>query len=251
MKICALYICWYDGIEILPFSVAQIKDLVDEVIVVYSNTSNWGDHRVYVDELEGLGTLMNWEPDPNKPAQFNECAKRNFALDAARALGYTHFVMMDCDEIYEKDEFKHDRDIMFRTKMMDGLVCALKVYVRKPTLVCDDHTIVPFIHRLTPKLKFELGWRGYPFAYDKDGHAHIDPTRRLNISSGVMMSGSLMHHYSHVRKNIQLKMDNSSARRNLTQSTLLEDYQNAKPGYWSKFYRQELKEVPNRFNIQF
>lgn len=224
---------------------------MDEVIIVYSNTSNFGDYRVYVDQLEGLGTLINWEPDTRKPAQFNELAKRNFALDAARALGFTHFVMMDCDEIYQSSEFVHDRDIMARTKHIDGLVCKLKVYVRKPTLVCEDHTLVPFIHRLTPKLKFELNNRTYPFAYDERGHAHIDPTRRLNIKEGVMMSGTTMHHFSHVRKNIQLKMDNSTARRNLTHSTLLEDYQNAKPGAYSKFYRQHLTEVPNRFGITF
>lgn len=224
---------------------------MDEVIIIYSDKSNFGDTRNYLSQIEGLGTLINWEPDTRKPAQFNELAKRNFALDAARALGHTHFVMMDCDEIYEPKEFQYDRDIMARSKNMDGLVCRTKVYVKSPTLSCDDHTLVPFIHRITPGLKFELNNKTYPFAYDEKGHAHIDPTRRLSIKAGVSMSGSTMHHYSHVRKDINLKMNNSTARSNLTHSTLLEDYRNAKAGYWSKFYRQELKEVPNRFGITF
>lgn len=224
---------------------------MDEVIIIWSATSNFGTARNYLPEIEGLGTLINWEPDTRKPAQFNELAKRNFALDAARGLGFTHFVMMDCDEIYDPVEFAHDKEIMGRTKHIDGLVCKLKVYVKKPSLVCEDHTLVPFIHRLTPGLKFELNNRTYPFAYDERGNAHIDPTRRLNIKEGVMMSGATMHHFSHVRKDINLKMDNSTARRNLTHSTLLEDYANAKPGAYSKFYRQHLLEVPNRFGITF
>lgn len=242
---------WYDGIEILPFSVAQIEDLVDEVIIVYSNTSNFGQTFVYQDQIEGLGTLINWEPDPRLPAAVNELNKRNFALSAAKALGYTHFVMMDCDEIYDPKEFIYDRDILARSKNLDGLVCSLRVYIREPTFQCDDHTLVPFIHRLTPGLQFKPNNMTYPFAHDKEGHAHIDPTRRLNVTQGIAMSGAVMHHYSHVRKDIALKMENSTARNNLRKSTLLEDYRLAKPGYYSRFYRDTIREVPNRFGIRF
>jgi hypothetical protein len=250
LKLAALYIVWYDGIEILPFSIAQIEDLVDEVIIVYSNTSNYGQTYYYQDKLEGLGTLVNWEPDTRRPAVVNELDKRNYAIRVAKSMAFTHFVMLDCDEIYDQKEFEHDRDILGRSKNMDGLVCACKVYIREPTYQCDDHTLVPFIHRLTPQLQFKANNMTYPFAHDVEGHAHIDPTRRLNITQGVAMSGTTMHHFSHVRKDINLKMENSTARNNLRKSTLLQDYQNAKPGYYSQFYRDNIREVPNRFGIQ-
>lgn len=249
MKLCAIYIAWFDGIEILPFSIAQIRDLVDEVLIIYSNTSNFGQTFHYQEKIEGLGTLINWEPDLRRSPAINETAKRNFGLTAAKAMGFTHFVMMDCDEIYDRNEFEIVKKATHES--INGWVCGLRVYVNHPTLVCDDHTLVPFIHKLSPELKYEFGNKTYPFAYDDSGHAHIDPTRRLNIKSGIEWSSIKMHHFSHVRKNIRLKMENSTARNNLNKSTLLEDYENARPGYYSKFYRKTLEEVPNRFGIQF
>lgn len=193
---------------------------------------------------------MNWEPDLRFPPHRNEIDKRNFGLQAARAMGFTHFIMMDCDEIYDHDEFKAERDRIAKTQQYDGYVCGCKVYIKEPTLQCSDHTLVPFIHKITPGLEFSFAFKGYPFAYDKNG-AHIDPTRRLNIKSSVDFSRITMHHFSHVRKDIEQKMANSSARQNLTRSTLLEDYRNACPGGYSNFYRDTLREVPNRFNIHF
>lgn len=251
MKLAAIYIVWFDGIEILPFSVAAIEDLVDEVIIIYSETSNYGHKVDYSGQIAGLGTLINWEPNPNRPPALNELNKRNFGLEAARALGHTHFVMMDCDECYDNQDFIYGKSVMSMDNSPKGLVCRLKVYIKEPTLMCNDHTLVPFIHRLTPGLQFEQGNKTYPFAYDEAGNAHIDPTRRLNVKQGVMMSGATMHHFSHVRRDINLKMQNSTARNSLLKSSLLEDYNNAAPGYYSKFYRDTLEEVPNRFNIRF
>lgn len=248
MKLCAIYIIWYDGIEILPFSIASIEDSVDEILLIYSNTSNHGNTIYYVDQLAGLGTVINWEPDLSRQPAQNEVAKRNFGLEAAKALGFTHFIMMDCDECYNRADFDFERDRIIRTGAT-GAVCPLKVYIREPTLMCSDHTLVPFIHKLEKGMKYELGARNYPHAYDDNG-AHIDPTRRLNVTKGVDRANLFMHHFSHVRKDITLKMDNSTARSNLTHSTLLEDYGNARPGYYSKFYRDTVLEVPNRFGIK-
>lgn len=202
-----------------------------------------------MDQLAGLGTVINWEPDLSRPAQSNELAKRNFALDAAKALGFTHFIMMDCDECYLAAEFNKSRDVVMRDSLA-GAVCPTKVYIREPVLQCSDHTLVPFIHKLTKNLRYESGNKTYPHAYDKEGHAHIDPTRRLNVTSAVPMLPFAMHHFSHVRKDIKMKMANSSARSNLTHSTLLEDYENAQPGYYSKFYRDTIMETVNRFGIK-
>lgn len=220
---------------------------MDEVVIIYSNTSNYGQVVHYQDQIEGVGTLINWEPDLRKTPHQNETAKRNFALAVAKSMGFTHFVMMDCDEIYEPADFSKMKGLC---EWWFGVVCPLKVYIKEPTLQCKDHTLVPAIHRLTAELKFEFGNKTYPYAYDTDGHAHIDPTRRLNVKEGIALSAFPMHHFSHVRKDIHLKMDNSSARDSLKKSTLLADYQDARPGYYSQFYRDTLVEVPNRFDIQ-
>lgn len=112
MKLCAIYSVWYDGIEILPFSIESIKRQVDEVIVVYSNTSNYGHAVDYIKELDALNvTLVNWEPNLNKRPIVNETAKRNFGLKISKSFGYSHFIMMDADECYEK--FTPKMEILF------------------------------------------------------------------------------------------------------------------------------------------
>jgi hypothetical protein len=247
-RLVGIYIVWYDGTEILPFSIRSIADVVDEVIIIYSNTSNHGTTINCLDQIDGLGSLVNWEPNLSKTPHQNEVDKRNYGLNVARALHYTHFIMLDCDECYDSEELKRDRDSIYNSEFMNGLVHPVKAYLT-PTLCCDDHTFVPGIHKLKPEAKFLFNTRGYPFAYDNQGHAHIDPTRRLAYTSGIMMSGATMHHFSQVRKSLKLKLDNSSARDNWKKSSIFEDMENAKPGYFSKVYRQPLTEVPNKFGI--
>jgi hypothetical protein len=60
-----------------------------------------------------------------------------------------------------------------------------------------------------------------------------------------------MHHFSYVRKNIERKINNSSARANILKSKLLEDYNNPEvgPGFYVQDFKQRLIEVPNYFNI--
>lgn len=224
--------------------------MVDEVIIVYSDTSNYGVTVNYVNQIEGLGTLVNWEPDIKTWPHSNEINKRNFALQVARGLGFTHFIMMDCDECYDAKELMRDKESLSNSKHMNGFVHQLKVYIKEPTLQCNDHTLVPGIHKLNQDTEFRFANTHYPFAYDAQGHAHIDPTRRLNYKDGIMMSGATMHHFSHVRRNIRQKIQNSSAKNNLLKSSLLTDYENACPGYACEFYRDILIEVPNRFNIE-
>lgn len=249
LKLCAIYNVWFDSIELLPYSIEQAKQVVDEVLIIYSRRSNWGQPADYEDQISSLGTLLKWEPTPAiKPAQ-NEIDKRNFGLNQAKNRGFTHFIMMDCDEIYEASELKRDRDSLFNSQYMNGFVHPIITYIKTPILCCPDHTLVPGIHRLLPTTHFELGNQFYPFAYDSNGDAHIDPTRRPNFKDGIMMSETVMHHFSHVRKNMEMKIHNSTARNSLLRSTIMEDYDNAAPGYFSKFYRQELHEMPNRFNI--
>ena len=68
------------------------------------------------------------------------------------------------------------------------------MYFKSPKLTLGfDHTLVPFIHKLTPTIRHEFN-KHYPYAWD-NGNIHIDPSRSLNINSGVQMSDVIMHHY--------------------------------------------------------
>ena len=132
---------------------------------------------------------------------------------------------------------------------LQGLVCRTQVYFKSPKLTLGfDHTLVPFIHRLNPLIKHEFNKR-YPYAWE-NGHLHIDPSRSLNINSGVKMDEAVMHHYSWVRADYEKKIRNSTARNNILQDkTLLTSLRHGKEGDYIEFYRTRLARATVDFEI--
>jgi ribosomal 30S subunit maturation factor RimM len=255
MKLAAIYNCWADGLDLLPYSINNILPVVDGVIVVWSKTSNYGvENESFINFIiknkhDAKVTFEQLEPEIGNAPHDNEIRKRQHGLDIAKRSGYTHFIMMDSDEFYEQELFDFEKDLFDNNPDLLGLVCRTKVYFKKPTLTIGfDHTLVPFIHKLTPDLKCGR-FPDYPYAYDDQGHAHIDPTRRLNIKSGVGWSVNTMHHYSWVRSDYSLKIENSSASKNLKKSSIYKDLEEAKEGHYNEFYRSHLTQCDNTFNL--
>lgn len=246
-KTAAIFCVWGDANDMIDKAIENILPCVDGVIVVYSNISNFGEERQFVIAKHAKTELWNLEPSRTLAPHKNETAKRNYGINLARKAGYTHFIVMDFDEFYHQDEFVREKERIIRDNL-NGLVCRLKVHFKVPTLCCDDHTLVTFIHKLGPDT-MSGDFRSYPFAYDSAGHAHIDPTRRLNYTSGIEMSDIYMHHMSWVRPDFKVKIQNSAARFNLEKSTIYDDLAAAAPGVYNHFYRKTLEECPNYFNL--
>lgn len=245
MKLVLIYIVWHD-FDLLRHSIRNMRRLADGIIVVASTKSNYGEHSPIPDEFKN-SELHVREPRFHVPMH-SETDKRNFGLDIARQQGYTHFVMMDADEVYKEDEFQRYKYHMHVFPDVKGLVCLCQTFFKSPTLTIGlDTTLVPFIHQITPTLKFEFNKR-FPFAWE-GRQIRIDPTRSLNINSGVEKVEVTMFHYSWVRKDIEIKIRNSTARQNIEKSSLREDYANAKAGYFCKYYQKTLVECSNYFNI--
>jgi hypothetical protein len=250
MKLAAIYNVWADGLDLLKPSVENILPVVDEVIIVFSSYSNYGHYIPFtcLDPHEKI-QYVNCEPNRNNPPHQNEIDKRNLGLNCAKEQDFTHFLNMDADEFYQQDEFLTEKNFIEKNNVA-GMVCGIKVYFKSPTLTVGfDHTLVPFIHKLTPELKFVLNNKSYPFAYDDTGNAHIDPTRRLNLYSNILFSNVVMHHYSWLRSDYNLKIENSAARNNLRKSSIYKDLEDAAPGVYNQFYRKELTECANIFNL--
>lgn len=251
MKLAVIFNAWADGLDLLQYSIENKLPLCDGIIVVWSNKSNYGqiDDRMEAftrKECHPKVTFYRCEPQIGIRPHDNERNRRNFGLNIAREQGYTHFLMADCDEFYDRDEFLQDKQYL-EQKNLKGMVCHTRVYFKKPTLSVPDHTLVPFIHKITPQLKF-INFADYPFAYI-DGHAMIDPTRRLNIKDGIEMASITMHHYSWVRSDYNLKIENSSASANIKRSTIWKDLEHAEDGYYCEFYRNKLVNCPNYFGL--
>src|SRR6185295_12603875 len=130
MKLAAIYCVWDDW-DLFFKSRENISKLVDGVILVWSQTSNFGEFNPADFSIYKNSFLV--EPDLNLPPAENERAKRNFGLDKARELGYTHFIMADADEMYESEPFLKEKERIDREDI-DGTVCRVKTYFRTPTL---------------------------------------------------------------------------------------------------------------------
>lgn len=248
MKLAAIYNCWSDGLDLLPYSVDNILPVVDEVIIVWSHHSNRGEYKEFIyDPTSPKVKMVQWEPVKSLTIHENETTKRNVGIDKARDSKCTHFLIMDSDEFYIQEEVEKEKE-KFEGNKINGLVCRTKVLFKKPTLMVNDHTLVPFIQRLA-NFSAVGSFRDYPFAYDWAGNAHIDPTRRPNHTSGIKLSDIYMWHASWVRSDYNLKIENSAARNNLKVSSIYRDLENAKEGHYNEFYRSHLVTCDNIFNI--
>lgn len=243
IRIAAIYNVWIDSIELLRGSINCIKDHVDHIIIVYQQTSNYGEEADTLSALTDIikdreVMLFNFKPLRNQPASINEKAKRNIGLDIARSVGASHFLHMDSDEYYF--DFGNCKNLYIESGHA-GSVVSLYTYFKKPIwrLETPEAYFVPFIHKLHEHTI--SGAATYPY--------YVDPTRTINETDVVQLQLK-MHHFSWVRKDIGFKVRNSSAKRNIDKSHFVEDWNNASAGMYVRDYHSRLIEVPNLFNIE-
>jgi hypothetical protein len=220
MKLAACLNCWADSVELLPYCIQNLINCgVDGIIIVWSEQSNYGEVvKDYLPTLPEQVHLFQREPVFHHPMN-SETDKRNYALDQAKRLGFTHFLTMDQDEFYEPAKFKKVRSYIEATGVK-GIVCPSRVYFKSPKLtIGKDTTLVPFIHEIQPGIRHEFN-RRYPYSFD-DRSIRIDPTRSLNINTGVGYTEEvMMEHMSYVRRDLEMKIRNSTAKANIERSTL-------------------------------
>jgi hypothetical protein len=241
LRLAAIYNAW-DGIELMRGSMLCMKDHVDLFIIVYQDVSNFGEQYNPLPDMDLSGfanvTLVKYDPVVGAGA-YNEKRKRNLGLDIARDKGCTHFLMVDCDEYYENFG---EAVYLYKNFGHRGSVCSLYTYFKLPTLRFEtkDGYFVPFIHELKPET--QAGVRHYPF--------YVDPTRRINETEVVELPVTMCH-FSWVRKDIERKCRNSSAKENIEKGTMLQDYysDHVGPGYYVKDYDKKLIEVPDYFGL--
>lgn len=247
MKLCAIYNVWDDW-NFLKYSIKNIEPLVEGIIVVGSDRSNHGEFSpipIWVNDLP-----MFFYRNPQHPQAIHcETDKRNYGLQKAKQLGFTHFLTIDADELYEPSKFKKAKERFLIDPFLKGIVCPTQVYFKSPKLTIGfDGTRVPFIHKLSPTIRHDFN-KMYPFAWE-DGKIRIDPTRSLTINSGVEYTDDVIcHHYSWCRGDYEKKIRNSTARRNLEQSCILTDLREGKEGYFCEYYRKTLVRASVDFSI--
>lgn len=202
-KIAGIWNVW-DGDELLERSIELIKPHLDVVIVIFQTISNSGE--LYLPSMPDhlIDYKILYEPNFNIHPQHNEQLKRNVGLNEARKFGCTHFIHLDCDEMYFTDDFAKAKELCYKNDL-DASYCSLKTYYKYPTkqLFPEESYFVPFIHKIHPNTKM---------CFDKRYPAFVDPTRRTNtFEKHQYIDWLKMHHYSFVRKDIHRKLRNSSS----------------------------------------
>lgn len=243
MKLAAIYNVW-DGEELLPASILSIREHVDLIIIVYQDVSNFGEKHNPLDYLPEWMFLADdiifdkFKPRIMTDAKRNEVLKRNNGIELALEYDCTHFLHMDCDEIYQ--DFDEAKEFYINSGHA-GSVCKLHTYFKRPTLRLEtpEDYYVPFIHVL--RQDTIAGGNVYPF--------YVDPTRRIN-EMDIIELPVFMHHYSWVRNNIMRKVNNSTARKGLMKGKHIKDYQRVlKAGDYIECYERKLIEVEDYFNL--
>lgn len=196
----------YDGEELLPYSVGAIKDEVDIRIGVVQYVSNRGEEYVPRFPYSLFDYVIQYEPNLRRPASWNETAKRNAGIEFAKTLDATHYILLDCDEIYHGREFARLKALVYGSAGFSA--CNMRTYYGSPTKVISppESYFVPFINKLT-RLTSVGSNALYPVV--------CDPTRtdkRLtNKNALTVFSTFPLHHFSWVRKDIERKFRNSSS----------------------------------------
>ncbi len=255
MKLAAVYNVW-DGEELLPHSIDSIYDHVDGIYIVYQDISNYGEKNPGLQdalsdlEVSGKVKFIKHDPDTAEPGMVNEIAKRSKGVIRAKHEGYTHFLLVDTDEIYDKRQFKNAKAKIINNDY-DATACGLYTYYKKPTWQMNpiEKYCVPFITKI--KEGMQLGNVPYPVM--------VDPTRRTRPADNFHLFPNdelMMHHYSYVRTDIARKLNNSSANVNWKDKIpdmvrQFEEHTDIKNDLIFLFKGHNLVEVDNKFNISW
>jgi hypothetical protein len=211
-KLHISYNVFDDSLELLEESILSIKDSVDEISIIYQTISNVGN--LATEDIEGflynlkekelINYLIKYNPDLKKPSYFNEITKRNLGLYTAKRYNSTHFMTMDCDEIYNPDEFKKMKEKVYSGDY-DSSFCQMQTYYKTKEYVLDppEDYYVPLIYKISEN----------EFIYGIHQSVLCDPTRRIKEGKSLILTREEieMHHYSHIRKDYRKKLINSSA----------------------------------------
>jgi len=255
----------FDGEEMLPFALKNLRPFADFIVVVYQTTSNFGNENPnllpVLEKLkkEGLiDKLFLYEPnliyndDKSvnwKSGTLNEIEKREIGLKICRASGCDTYMTLDCDELYDHKQFEWAM-IDFEQGGYDTSFTNLLTYYKLPTMELTPYEkwYQPLFYKIKKDTKFEM---------QDDYPVYIDRTKMVKAGYTRVYTRQEIqqYHYAYVRHNLLSKVNNSSAQSDEQNAAMvLERYENWKSVEDGALLigNQEwkLKEVKNKFNIR-
>lgn len=218
MKLGVSYIV-FDGTELLDSSIRQIREHVDFIQVIYQTKSWFGDkmHPSSLAELKKLErtglidklTLFNQFKVLNDKSNRSiaqskgyERSKRQLGLNTCVTERCSHYLCMDADEFYIKEEFGKAKELIYADKI-DSTAVKFVNYVNIPTLHRGvDSSHVPFICRITGKSRM-----GNSFQVRCDPTRGITPFKDKKSFKLLGQHDIKMHHMETIRRDLKLKYE--------------------------------------------
>ena len=211
----------FDGEEMLPFAVLNLRPFAHKIVIVYQNISNYGNTNPKLSpvlkELKSRGlvdVLFEYEPNIHKDKNgnikwqsgcLNEIKKRQIGLDICKANGCDTYMTLDCDELYNQRKFKWAMED-FEQGGYDTSFTRLLTYYKKPTfqLTPLETWFQPLFYKIKKDTKFEM---------QEDYPIHIDRTKMVKAGHCRIYKEEeiVQHHFAYVRHNLDSKVENSSA----------------------------------------
>lgn len=256
----------FDGEEMLPYTLKNHHPFAYYKVIIYQEVSNFGNKNEnlkkellklkeegLVDELvcytphliKNEDKSVNW-----KSGTINEQKKRQLGLDYCRKNGCDTFMTLDCDELYDHEQFKWAMED-FERGGYDTSFTKLLTYYKKPTLQLTppEEWYQPLFYKIKKKTKFEF--------FDTDNYpVFTDRTKMVKAGYCRVYTREEIeqHHFAYIRHNLISKTTNSSAQTD-EKSKLMVNYQfdNWKKGDGALLIGLQkfgLKEVDNKFNIK-
>jgi len=254
----------FDGQEMLPFTLRNLRKYAKYIFVIYQDVSNYGNTNPQLKSVlekckaEGLiDKAICYEPelvkDENgkvswKSGTLNEIKKRQMGLDVCRMNGCDTYMTLDCDELYDHDQFEKAIQT-FELGGYDTSFTKLLTYYKHPTmqLTPPETWYQPLFFKIKKDTKFDF-YNDYPVNTDrtkmvKSGHCKVFSEDEI-----------VQHHFAYVRHNLETKVENSSAQTDEKSKLAVRFHFDT----WTKkedgalmigLQKYGLKEVPNKFNI--
>lgn len=211
-KLAAIYSV-FDSEELLQNSIDCIRDFVEYVVVVYQEISNFGNyHRKdlyqFLKTIKGIDEIVLFVPNLSIYPHQNEINKRAQGCKVSIEKECSHFLHIDCDEMYEPLRFQYAKNKIVNNDY-DSSVCVIRDYYkfRNLSVVSQDISYVPFIHKLQPGIT-KLGIN-LPYPVSVDNTRKALPNDKFYSFEEEEI---IMHHYSWIREEVKIKLLNSTAR---------------------------------------
>jgi len=190
----------FDGEELLPYAISPIREHVDFISVVVQSISNKGvkfEHKMDWEHL--VDKVYHYEPDFDLSPRQNECRKREIGRRISEKHGCTHHASLDVDEFYKPEQIEFARGFEG-----DVSLALYANYFKSPCwkVIPDNKYLVNFIHKI-----------GLKYTMDADFPYAVDITRKVEGGQDYLVflrDDVEMQHMTFVRRNIALKIQNSS-----------------------------------------